>query len=168
MPAALQPSCVAQLEAGRPETPFCSCRTSWRQPGKVFLGRPLCPAGGGVTAALALCVVRRLVMMRGPGIMWAILLLALAGAAAQTTAPAEAVAVPAPQPLFSATPLPQQRCADAVPVEGLNLTAAERALLPFICWPMEGLGAEAAPRGPTPAPQPRGVPAGVNCTVVSW
>ena len=101
--------------------------------------------------------------------MWAaIILLVLASASATAPTPAAAAALPALQPLFSATPLPQQRCADAVPVEGLNLTAAERELLSFICWPVEGLGVEAAPGGPAPAPQPRGVPAGVNCTVVPW
>ena len=100
--------------------------------------------------------------------MWAIAVFVLACAGAAAPAAAAAAAVPAPHPLFSATPLPEQRCADAVPVEGLNLTAAERELLPFICWPVEGLGDEAAPAGPARAPLARGVPAGVNCTVVPW
>ena len=64
MPAALQPSRVAQLSSFRPETPFCCCLHLVAPAGQgfsgaVFLGRPLCPAGGGVTAVLALCVVLR-------------------------------------------------------------------------------------------------------------
>ena len=132
---------------------------------RFFLDAP-CALQAAASLLFSPCALCSALTMRGPGAMWAILLLAVAGAAAQTAAAAAAVA--APQPIFSATSLPQQRCADAVPVEGLNLTAAERDLLPFVCWPVEGLGAEAAPGGPTPAPQPRGVPAGVNCTVVSW
>lgn len=73
------------------------------------------------------------------------------------------------QPLFSPTSLPHQRCAAEVPVAGLNLTAEEQELLQFICWPEAG---EAAPgEGLLGAPVvalPRGVPAGVNCTVVPW
>lgn len=69
-----------------------------------------------------------------------------------------------PHPLFSTAPLPQQRCSDKVPVEGLNLTAAEQELLQYICWPVE----DAEPEATLLEAEARGVPAGVNCTVVEW
>lgn len=75
-----------------------------------------------------------------------------------------AAAAGAPTPLFSVTPLPSQRCG-AVPVAGLNLTAAERELLPYICWPPAG--DEAAGLQSAGAPlRSRGVPAGVNCSII--
>lgn len=71
------------------------------------------------------------------------------------------------QPLFSATPPPGQRCAAEVPVPAdWNLTASERELLQYICWPLEGAP---SPEQLAAAPPVRsGVPPGVNCTVVQW
>jgi len=79
-----------------------------------------------------------------------------------SAAAAAAQAVPeAALSLFSATPLPHQRCGE-VPTEGLELSEAERELLPYICWPLEVTAAVA----PAPALQAaRVVPAGINCTV---
>lgn len=69
------------------------------------------------------------------------------------------------QDIFSADPAPGQRCAQEVPVGNLELSAEERELLQFVCWPED-----AAPAGvPSLLAGPaRGVPPGVNCTVVSW
>ncbi|KAL4424092.1 hypothetical protein ABPG75_001393 [Micractinium tetrahymenae] len=89
--------------------------------------------------------------------IWQLLLLLLAGLAPASSSHAE-------QPLFSTTPLPQQRCGSP-PIADLELTEAERELLPHLCWP-EGEGAAA-----NTLPPPRvlsGVPAGVNCTVQQW
>lgn len=68
------------------------------------------------------------------------------------------------QRLFAAAPSPHS-CGE-VPVDGLELSPAEQELLQYICWPQEGAAlAEALLEG---AAAPRGVPAGVNCTVVQW
>jgi hypothetical protein len=69
------------------------------------------------------------------------------------------------QQLFSADSTPGQRCAPEVPVGGLKLSAEEQKLLQYICWPEESTPTA---EQPLQAGVPRGVPAGVNCTVVSW
>jgi hypothetical protein len=99
------------------------------------------------------------------------LCLLLAGLLAARAAGPAALQHPAEQQqLFSATPHPQQRCAPEVPLpEGLSLTAAERELLQYICWPPEGLQAGEGGGGVAAPPLlRRGVPAGVNCTVTQW
>ncbi|KAI3432222.1 hypothetical protein D9Q98_003784 [Chlorella vulgaris] len=67
------------------------------------------------------------------------------------------------QDVFSVQPLPTQRCATTVPVNGLQLTPSEEELLQHICWPEDGATIAAETLGAS-----RGVPAGVNCTVVPW
>lgn len=51
-----------------------------------------------------------------------------------------------------------------IPLDGLELSAEEEALLDDICWPP---GATASELGAA-APPPRGVPPGINCTVTQW
>ncbi len=65
---------------------------------------------------------------------------------------------------------PQRPCAPVgeIPTAGLNLTAEERDLLPYLCWQPE-----AVPYGPGELPVVGGgrstaVPAGVQCEVVQW
>ena len=80
----------------------------------------------------------------------------------------------APHDLLSHTPHAEQSCADTVPpalLEGLNLTASERELLHYLCWPAHEDGEQASSDAAAAAgaePPPRGVPAGVNCTQVDW
>jgi hypothetical protein len=70
--------------------------------------------------------------------------------------------------LFSADPLPQQQCGEP-PVQGLELTPAEQELLQYICWPPEGVeGLLEAEQAARLGEERRGVPPGVNCTVVPW
>lgn len=113
-------------------------------------------------------------MHREPGACWApaacrATLRALLATALLLSACQQAAAVvPQPgdtQPLLSAVPAPGQRCSPQVPLPpGLNLTSEEQELLPYICWPPEGVapGLEQAQR------LRNGVPPGVNCTVVQW
>lgn len=87
---------------------------------------------------------------------------ALQAAAAVPTAPAEHK-----QPPLATVPAPGQRCATEVPLPpGLELTDAERELLPFICWPEEG--AEEAQGLLGDERRRQGVPPGINCTVTQW
>lgn len=67
--------------------------------------------------------------------------------------------------LFTAEPPQGRQCAslESIPAAGADLTAEERALLPFICWPTEE-PMQAAP----PLQARRGFPPGVNCTVSQW
>ncbi|KAL4419285.1 hypothetical protein ABPG77_008335 [Micractinium sp. CCAP 211/92] len=73
----------------------------------------------------------------------------------------------AEQPLFSTSPLPQQRCGSP-PTAGLELTDAERELLPHLCWPEDDSSAAATANDLPPQRIRSGVPAGVNCTVEQW
>lgn len=73
-------------------------------------------------------------------------------------------------PLLSAEPLPEQRCASAPPLAGLSLTEEEQELLQHVCWPTGPEGEPLAHEAVAAAlgGERRGVPAGVNCTVVQW
>lgn len=79
---------------------------------------------------------------------------------------APARASPAEQPLFSTEPLPEQRCGSP-PTAGLELTDAERELLPHLCWPVDERGPATAANVLPPRVR-SGVPAGVNCTIQQW
>ena len=52
---------------------------------------------------------------------------------------------------------------DQIPTQGANLTVEELQLLPDICWPLD----KELPK-PVLDAGARGVPAGVQCDVVSW
>lgn len=92
------------------------------------------------------------------GLLLCLLAAALLGAANAAGAYSEG-------PLFTTEPPQGRRCAslESIPAAGADLTAVERELLPFICWPTE----EESVQSP-PLQARRGFPPGVNCTVTQW
>lgn len=67
--------------------------------------------------------------------------------------------------MFSLRAPPGRRCArtEDIPLAGLELSAQERALLPYICWEGRPSAAEMETLNFR-----RGIPPGVNCTAVQW
>lgn len=54
---------------------------------------------------------------------------------------------------------------DQIPVQGRNLTQAELALLPSLCWRRD---LQPPPAAPVKANGARGIPAGVRCNQTQW
>ncbi|GAB4815112.1 hypothetical protein N2152v2_002158 [Parachlorella kessleri] len=68
--------------------------------------------------------------------------------------------------IFSTRPPPGKACAptSSIPIAGHNLTAEERSMLQYLCWPEDPAEAERQLQLGTR----RGVPPGVTCKTVTW